>query len=102
SGYSLGKVTADVVTVSNTHPNHSSVADVGGSPIVLDGPGEYEVHGVVITGFRTNARNEAAALRNTAFIYEIDDVTICHLGDIANLLNAEQIELSKEVNVLLV
>jgi L-ascorbate metabolism protein UlaG (beta-lactamase superfamily) len=102
SGYTLGKVSADVVTVSNTHPNHASVEDVGGSPVVLDGPGEYEVHGIVITGFRTNPRNDTTGVRNTAFIYEIDDVTVCHLGDVANVLGTEQIELAKEVNVLLV
>ena len=103
SGYTLGKVSAEVVTVSNDHPHHSAIGDIGGAPVVLDGPGEYEVHSIVISGFRTDSRKKNPdALRNTAFIYEIDDVTICHLGDIANVLNAEQIEMCKEANVLLV
>ena len=103
SGYSIGRVSADVVTVSNSHPHHSAIDQVGGPSIVLDGPGEYEVRGVAITGFRTDLpKRDAESPRNTAFIFEIDDVTVCHLGDIGNLLTPEQIELSKEVNVLLV
>ncbi|MSQ24063.1 MAG: lactamase [Chloroflexi bacterium] len=103
SGYALGTVSADIVTVSNSHPHHSASLDVGGRPIVLDGPGEYEVKGVVVTAFRTDLpRRTEDALRNTAFIIEIDDVTICHLGDLGGVLTAEQIELSKEVNVLLI
>ncbi|MBI4212793.1 MAG: MBL fold metallo-hydrolase [Chloroflexi bacterium] len=102
-GYTLGRVSADVVTISNSHPHHNAANQVGGSPVILDGPGEYEVKGVVTTGFRTDVpKRDMRALRNTAFIFEVDDVTVCHLGDVNNLLTAEQIELSKEVNVLLV
>lgn len=103
SGYVLGRVTADLVTLSNAHPHHSAAEEIGGQPVILDGPGEYEVKGIVVTGFRTDQLRRAAnAVRNTAFIIEIDDVTICHLGDLANVLSAEQIELSKDAHVLLV
>lgn len=103
SGYSLGKMAADVVTVSNIHPHHSAVDQIEGDPIVLDGPGEYEVKGAVVTAFRTDAgKRGEATLRNTAYLIEIDDVTICHLGDIANPLPAEAIELAKDANILLV
>lgn len=103
SGYSLGRVTADVVTVSNGHPHHSAVGEVGGSPTVLDGPGEYEVKGALVTGVRTGLAGGAdASSKNTAYILSIDEVTICHLGDLTRVPNAEQIELMKDVNVLLV
>ena len=103
SGYVLGKVAADVVTVSNSHPHHNAVSEVGGSPTVLDGPGEFEIRGTLITGVRTGVPVGALApSRNTAYILTIDDVTVCHLGDLARLPNAEQIELMKDVHVLLV
>jgi L-ascorbate metabolism protein UlaG (beta-lactamase superfamily) len=103
SGYSLGKVSADVVTVSNTHPHHSAIELVDGDPIILDGPGEYEVKGVVVTAFRTDhGKAGEVSLRNTAFVIEVDDVTICHLGDLANPLHPEAVELAKDANVLLV
>ncbi|MPZ14532.1 MAG: lactamase [Chloroflexi bacterium] len=103
SGYSLARVSADLVTVSNTHPHHSAVAEVGGSPTILDGPGEYEVHGVLVTGVRTTPLKAGSDVaRNTAYIIGIDDVIVCHLGDLANVLSGEQIEIMKDVDVLLV
>lgn len=104
AGYALGRVTADLVTLSNAHPHHSAADEVEGEPVILDGPGEYEVKGVVVTGFRTDhpRRDGPSVPRNTAFIIEIDDVTICHLGDVTRVLTTEQIELAKDVHVLLV
>jgi L-ascorbate metabolism protein UlaG (beta-lactamase superfamily) len=103
TGYSLGRVAAQVVTVSNAHPNHSAIGQIDGNPTVFDGPGEYEAHGVFVTGVRTTRSHAPAAqVRNTAYIIEIDDVRVCHLGDVANLPTSDQIELMKDVGVLLV
>lgn len=103
SGYTLGPQLADLVTVSNEHPHHNAVSEVGGEPAVLNGPGEYEVKGVIVTGVRTNqAGAQKDAVRNTAYIITIDDVTVCHLGDVANMPPAEQVELMKEAEVLLI
>jgi L-ascorbate metabolism protein UlaG (beta-lactamase superfamily) len=103
SGYSLGRVTADVVTVSNGHPHHNAADEIGGNPFVVDGPGEYEVRGIFITGLRTgNQKSRASDPRNTAYILKVDDVTVCHLGDLTSVLTTEQIEQMKDVDVLLV
>ncbi len=101
SGYSLGRATADLVTISNSHPHHSSATEVAGEPTVLDGPGEYEVQGVIVTGVRTNPPRSGGE-RNTAYIIDVDDIRICHLGDLANLPSTEQIEIMKDAHVLLV
>jgi L-ascorbate metabolism protein UlaG (beta-lactamase superfamily) len=96
-------VSAQVVTVSNAHPNHSAVGQVDNSPTVFDGPGEYEAHGVFVTGVRTTRPHAPKEQpRNTAYIIEIDDVRVCHLGDVTNLPTSDQIELMKDVGVLLV
>ena len=103
SGYPVGRASAEVVTISNTHPNHAAIDEVAGGPTVLDGPGEYEIQGVTVTGVRTNPpRAGQNGLHNTSYIITIDDVTVCHLGDLANLPTAEQVELMKDANVLLV
>jgi L-ascorbate metabolism protein UlaG (beta-lactamase superfamily) len=103
SGYSLNKATADVVTISNGHPNHDAHDEVAGAPTVLDGPGEYEVKGILISGVRTPLpKGNPQAIRNTAYIMTVDDITVCHLGDLTSLLVAEQIQLMKDVDVLLV
>ena len=104
SGYTLGKVTADVVTVSHRAPDHSNVKAIGGNPRVVDGPGEYEIGGVFITGLATRRDGSKGrdSERNTAYQIEIDDLTICHLGDLGHILTPEQVELMSNADVLLI
>ncbi len=103
-GYSLGKITADIVTISHEHPGHSYIQGIGGEPKVLTGPGEYEISGVLTLGLQTYHDSERGAQRgkNTVFVFEIDDLSICHLGDLGHTLDAEQIEKIDSADVLLV
>ncbi len=102
-GLTLGRVQADVVTVSHDEPNHNAIGVVEGAPRTVAGPGEYEMAGVMITGVATprqpgQSRREP---RNTAYLLELDDVTICHLGDLAAPLGADQVAVVKDADVLL-
>jgi L-ascorbate metabolism protein UlaG (beta-lactamase superfamily) len=103
-GYALGKVTADIVTVSHPHPGHSYVQGVADEPRVLKSPGEYESAGVLTVGVHTYHDNEKGAQRgkNTAFVIDVDDVMICHLGDLGHVLTAEQVAEIDGVDVLLI
>jgi len=103
-GYSLGKITADIVTISHEHPGHSYIQGIGGEPKVLTGPGEYEISGVLTLGLQTYHDGEHGAQRgkNTIFVFEMDDLVICHLGDLGHTLDAELIEKIDSVDVLLV
>jgi hypothetical protein len=60
---------------------------------LLDSPGEYEVHHVLIGGVRTFRDEEGGALRgiNTCFVFELDGVHVVHLGDVGHLLTQEQL-----------
>lgn len=102
-GYSLGKLTADIVTVSHQHPSHSYVQGVGGKPRLITGPGEYEIRGVLILGIAAFHDEESGGKRgkNTIYLIEVDGVTICHLGDLGHVLTAEQVEEIGDVDVLL-
>ena len=63
------------------------------SAFVLDGPGEYEVKEVLVTGVRTyrdDARG-AQSGKQTAFVIEIDGVHTIHLGEIGHLLSEEKL-----------
>jgi len=102
-GYSLGKPTASIVTVSHPHPGHSYVEGVGGEPKLVTGPGEYEISGVLIIGMSTFHDQERGSVRgkNTVYLLEVDEVTICHLGDLGHTLTAEQTEGLENIDVLL-
>ena len=103
-GYSLGKPTAHIVTVSHQHPGHSYVQGIGGEPKLVTGPGEYEVSGILIMGTATFHDGEQGVKRgkNTVYLIEVDEVSICHLGDLGHVLTTEQVEEIDNVDVLLI
>lgn len=97
----MGHVSAVAVTVSNGHPNHSYWRGVDGIDKILEGPGEYELSGIYVRGIMT-PRNESDGLdqRNTAYVVEMEGLSVCHLGDIKNSLTARQAEQLKPVDIL--
>jgi L-ascorbate metabolism protein UlaG (beta-lactamase superfamily) len=103
SGYSLGKPSAGIVTVSHQHPTHNYIKGIGGSPKIIKGPGEYEIGGVMIIGVATfhDAEKGSQRGKNTVYLMEMDGVSVCHLGDLGHVLTAEQVEGIGDVDVLL-
>ena len=94
---------ASVVTVSNSHPNHSNAESIEGSPKVFDAPGEYEYNGVTARGVMTPlAEGQPGEERNVAFTIEIGGINVCHLGDISVPLTTRLIDELKPVEVVLV
>ena len=102
-GYSLGKPTARIVTVSHQHPGHSYIKGIGGGPRLVIRPGEYEINGVLIIGIATfhDADKGEKRGKNTAYLIEVDEVSICHLGDLGHVLTAQQVEEIGNVDVLM-
>jgi L-ascorbate metabolism protein UlaG (beta-lactamase superfamily) len=60
---------------------------------VLDGPGEYEVKNVLVTGVRTfgEGGTNGDRPRQTAFVVELDGMHTIHLGEIGHLLTEEEL-----------
>jgi L-ascorbate metabolism protein UlaG (beta-lactamase superfamily) len=60
---------------------------------VLDGPGEYEVRDVLLTGVRTYRDDAQGANRGkqVAFLVELDGMHTIHLGEIGHLLTEEKL-----------
>jgi L-ascorbate metabolism protein UlaG (beta-lactamase superfamily) len=98
------RLEANVVTVSHPHENHAYVGGVVGDPFVVDGPGEYEVAGITVTGLPSyhDGVEGAEHGRNTVFVLEIDDVRVCHLGDLGHKPDATTTESLGVIDVLLV
>lgn len=102
-GLSLPRQSADVITISQSSPNHAAADLVANDPRVVRGPGEYEVGGVMLVGVATAgpAGEDGKPIRNTAFAITIDDLVVCHLGSLARPLAADQLEALKDPDVLL-
>jgi L-ascorbate metabolism protein UlaG (beta-lactamase superfamily) len=99
-------ITADIATYS--HPDDAPLAKGKGrrsrdgktilpasleSVFTVDGPGEYEVKNVLLTGVRTyrdDAKGESKG-RGTAFVVELDGLHTIHLGDVGHLLTQDEL-----------
>ncbi len=103
-GHSLGKISAPIVTISHNHPGHNFAGGVDGEPRIVRGPGEYEISDVLITGvasYHDNKHGQELG-RNTIYIIHMDDLIICHLGDLGHILQEEQLEEVADADMLLV
>jgi len=106
-GLNLVRVRADIVTVSHDADDHNYVKGVKGDFQILTGPGEYEVSSVFVTGLELRGdrkkKDAVSGPRNTVFLFEFDDLTICHLGDLSIVPTQAQVEEALgEVDVLLI
>jgi L-ascorbate metabolism protein UlaG (beta-lactamase superfamily) len=106
-GLDIGRPTAHIVTVSHKHPDHANVAAV--KPLreqlfTIDGPGDYEVGGILISGVRTyhDTKKGAELGKNTVYVIHMDDVTFCHLGDLGHELTTQQLDEIGNVDVLFI
>ena len=78
---------------SRASRNGSSVPTSLESAFLLDSPGEYDVHEILVTGVRTFRDEKQGAERgaNICFVYELDNVHVIHLGDVGHLLTEEEL-----------
>jgi L-ascorbate metabolism protein UlaG (beta-lactamase superfamily) len=99
-------ITGEIVTYS--HPDDTPLPRAKGArsrdgstvlpgsletAFVLDGPGEYEVRDVLLTGVRTYRDDVKGATRGkqVAFLVELDGMHTIHLGEIGHLLTEEKL-----------
>jgi len=104
-GVELPTLMADIVTVSHDNPRHNAVGAVGGQFKLVDSPGEYEIRQIFISAtalYPPQAADRSTVNdRNLVFVYNLDDLTVCHLGDLGHVPNQSQIEGLDNVDILL-
>ena len=92
---------ADIITTSSLDALHGHTSVVSGpsdgKPFVVNGPGEYEVKGVFVTGI-----SSGAATRGTLYRITAEEMRVVHLGALAAPLTPEDIDRLGDVDVLLV
>ena len=103
-GLKVPNFEADIVTVSHDHYDHNNVAAFRGTPKVIKNAGEYDIKGVMIEGVLSYHDASQGKERGNNIIYriEMDDITICHLGDLGHVLDNKQLERLEGIDILLV
>jgi len=103
-GYGPITETADGVSISHDHPDHGGQDSLPGSPKLVKGTGEHSVGSVSISGFQTwhDASKGSQRGENTVFVYEMDGLRVCHLGDLGHTLDDRTAGGIGQVDVLLV
>ncbi len=96
------KESADIVTVSHEHGDHSNVSGVRGNPEVVRGTAK--VKGIEFKGIPTYHDDVEGKLKgsNAVICFEVDGVRVCHLGDLGHPLSDKQVALIGSVDILLV
>ena len=104
-GIAYGRLTepADIVLITHEHADHNFAAGVPGNPQVIKGPGVHSAGLILFRGIALKHDASGGAERgdNTVFCAEIDEVRLCHLGDLGHELNAAQVADIGPVDVLL-
>jgi L-ascorbate metabolism protein UlaG (beta-lactamase superfamily) len=103
AGFGSLKSSATVVTISHDHPNHNNARAVSDARKIVSGPGEYEIAGLMITGVATSKLElgDGRQLKNTAYLIQLDEMTVCHLGAISSVPTNDEMEQLKDAEVLL-
>ncbi|WP_378956251.1 MBL fold metallo-hydrolase [Pelosinus sp. sgz500959] len=102
-GYPLPDLEADIVTTSHNHSDHNNVSIVRGDFKHLEKPGEYLESGIAISGISTFHDSKGGIFRgnNIVFKYTIDDINVCHCGDLGHKFSSEQLGQIGSVDILL-
>ncbi|MDD5251443.1 MAG: MBL fold metallo-hydrolase [Patescibacteria group bacterium] len=95
---------ADIVTVSHDHSRHNNVEAVGGEPFIIDGPGEYEIKEIFVTGvptFHDLVDGKEKGI-NTLYYINAGDLHLLHLGDLKHPLDEKHMTEMHDIDVLFV
>jgi L-ascorbate metabolism protein UlaG (beta-lactamase superfamily) len=103
TGFGMGKQSADILTLSGDTLGKNLNA-IRPEYKIIEGPGEYEMHDVFVTGGRTyqDDAKGAEAGYNTTYVIEVEGIKIGHLGNIGHSLTETQAEELEDLDVLLV
>jgi L-ascorbate metabolism protein UlaG (beta-lactamase superfamily) len=95
---------ADIVFVSHSHSDHNNASALKDDPIIIDVPGEYSAKGVNTIGIDTfhDKKEGAEKGRNTVFVFESEELRVCHLGDLGSELTSSQLEEIDGVDILFI
>ncbi len=103
-GLKVPNCEADIVTVSHQHDDHNNVSALRGNPFVINCAGEYDVKNILIEGVDSfhDQTHGSDRGRNLIYRFEIDDISVVHLGDLGQELDDTQLERLAGTDILLI
>ena len=102
-GYKLPEIEANIVSTSHEHGDHNNINAVKSSFVHINELGELSEGGIEIKGVETFHDKFSGSKRgkNTVYNFKIDEINICHCGDLGHILSSNQIEEIGKVDILL-
>jgi len=105
----VAKYGADVCLITTNHPDYNGVEQVthgSKEPFVIRGAGEYEVAGIFIKGFGTEAELQEGKTKktyqNTSYCFTFDGIKVTFLGALSQMLEPHHKEVIDETDVLFI
>ncbi len=97
------KESADVVIITHDHLDHSNAGAVAGAEVVK-GPGTKKAKGIEFLGIPTHHDEKGGRERgeNTVFCFTLDELRVCHLGDLGRPLSDAEAKQIGKVDILLI
>jgi len=98
------KEPADVVTMSHSHDDHNNVNSIPGKPQIIKSAGKNQAKGMEFRG-TASCHDECGGKErgdNTIFTFTVDDMKVCHLGDLGRVLTDKEIAEIGKVDVLMI
>jgi L-ascorbate metabolism protein UlaG (beta-lactamase superfamily) len=94
----------DVVTLSHRHADHANLDILKGAPEIVEARATQFAAGFSIRGISTYHDEQDGDARgdNTVFRIIVDQLSVCHLGDLGHELNHTRVEQIGEVDILLI
>lgn len=104
AGYDVPDVKPDIVTVSHEHWDHNAVHLIKGEPEVIRDNQVHDIKNFQIRGIDTYHDEVSGAKRgsNTVYVFAVDGLNVCHLGDLGHILSEKQIKEIGSVDILMI
>jgi L-ascorbate metabolism protein UlaG (beta-lactamase superfamily) len=102
ANYSPIAESADIVTISHDHADHNNTAAVLGNPQVIRASTVAKgIRFEAIASYHDDVLGKQRG-GNAIFAFEADQMRLCHLGDLGQLLSGEQLAAIGAVDVLFI
>jgi len=96
------KESADMVTISHDHPDHNNVSAIQGDPHTVTETTDIEgISFKVIESYHDEVGGKERG-NNRIFVFVVDGVRVCHLGDLGHQLDEGQLASIGNVDILFI